>query len=124
MRVLRGMINTGSLSLQVKDGQGKAVGIKGQVREGQVKYGFKYIFYQGRVSRDGFKYIFYQGRVSRYGFKYISLPAYPHRGELDIYSTREWFPGMVLNICPPGGHFYINFNIFLYIFGGPARKFN
>ena len=54
MRVLRGMINTGSLSLQVKDGQGKAVGIKGQVREGQVKYGFKYIFYQGRVSRYGF----------------------------------------------------------------------
>ena len=29
-------------------------------------------------------YIFYQGRVSRYGFKYISLPAYPHRGELNI----------------------------------------
>ena len=31
----------------------------------------------------------------REGFKYISLPAYPHRGEL---------------------------NIFLYIFGGPGRE--
>ena len=93
----------------INQGRVSRYGFKNIFYQGRVsRDGFKNIFYQGRVSRDGFKYIFYQGRVSRDGFKYIF-----YQGVVSRYGFKY---------MPPGGHFYINFNIFLYIFGGPARK--